>query len=120
MHNPQKVSDANEYQRAAQNFLVPNAHRLEYLLLGLASEAGELLEIFAKELRKNGYSYKETADKREEDLCSELGDLLFFVAVIAAKIDLSLSDVMKYNLLKLEVRKVAGTLDSVQKRVEGS
>ena len=62
-------------------------------LLGLASEAGQILNVFKKYLRD---SLDPTANR--EFLKEELGDLLWFIAAVATSIGLDMSDIAKANL----------------------
>ncbi|WP_186266933.1 nucleoside triphosphate pyrophosphohydrolase family protein [Burkholderia gladioli] len=97
----------NTYQREAQKTdRVPLRHKsddagsdLVVPLLGLAGEAGELLSEYKKHLR-DGDSHLLFRDRVSE----ELGDLLWYVANVAAKFDLKLDDVAKANLKKTQDR----------------
>ena len=68
-------------------------------LLGLAGEAGELLSEYKKHLR-DGDSHLLFKDRISE----ELGDLLWYVANVAAKFDLKLEDIATGNLRKTQDR----------------
>lgn len=64
-------------------------------LLGIAGELGTLATAHKKFLR-DGPSYK----PYREDVREEIGDLLWYIAALAAKYDLSLSEVADANLTK--------------------
>jgi NTP pyrophosphatase (non-canonical NTP hydrolase) len=68
-------------------------------LLGLAGEAGELLTEYKKYLR-DGDSHTLFRERFAE----ELGDLLWYLANVATKFDLSLDDIASANLAKCEQR----------------
>lgn len=68
-------------------------------LLGLAGEAGQLLSEYKKRLR-DGPSHERFVDRVAE----ELGDILWYVANVAAKYGLSLDDVAQGNLTKTRER----------------
>lgn len=68
-------------------------------LLGLAGEAGTLLSEYKKRLRDGG-SHAEY----EALVAEELGDLLWYVANIASKFELSLSAIAEANLYKVNDR----------------
>ena len=68
-------------------------------LLGLASEAGELLGEHKKWIR-DGESYKLFPERVKE----ELGDILWYLANVATKHGLDLGDIAKYNLSKIDRR----------------
>lgn len=67
--------------------------------LGLAGEAGELLSEYKKYLR-DGDSHRLFKDRVQE----ELGDLLWYIANLATKYRLSLSDIAQANLEKTQNR----------------
>lgn len=97
----------NTYQRQAQKTdRVPSRPKssdagaaLVVPLLGLAGETGELLSEYKKHLR-DGDSHLLFRDRVSE----ELGDLLWYVANVAAKFDLKLDDVAQANLRKTQDR----------------
>ena len=68
-------------------------------LFGLAGEVGELLGEHKKWIR-DGDSYKLFPDRVKE----ELGDLLWYLANVATKHGLTLEDVARYNLGKIQRR----------------
>ncbi len=69
------------------------------LLLGLAGEIGTLLAGYKKYLR-DGSAYELFPDNVEE----ELGDILWYVANAAAKLDLSLERIAESNIAKVTDR----------------
>lgn len=66
-------------------------------LLGLAGEAGDLLTEYKKFIRE-GERYRPFADQVSE----EIGDILWYLAVIANNADLDLQEVAMENLAKIE------------------
>lgn len=71
-------------------------------VLGLVGESGEFADKVKKLIRdKNGQLNE--ADKKE--LLKELGDVLWYVGVIAHLLDSDMSDVAQTNLDKLQSRK---------------
>ena len=75
----------------------------QYLITGLAGEVGELASIFAKHWRGDGnLKFPHAAD--------ELGDVLWFVAMLAKERGYDLSDVAQNNLNKLADRAERGKL----------
>jgi NTP pyrophosphatase (non-canonical NTP hydrolase) len=94
--------ELGEYQRTAQrtekkvqtegsDFIVP--------ILGLAGEAGELLNEYKKKLR-DGDAHERFSDRVAE----ELGDILWYVAATATKFRLDLEDIAERNLRKTQAR----------------
>ena len=93
----------NEYQSKASEVRLPSATPM-YALFGLSGEVGELHSLIAKAIRDGRtYSY-------DQNIKKELGDVLWFVAAIAADHGLTLEDVALSNIQKLFDRKDRGTL----------
>lgn len=78
---------------------VDDAASLIVPMLGLAGETGQLLSEYKKHLR-DGEAHRLFKERVSE----ELGDLLWYVANVASKFDLSLSDVAATNLAKVKQR----------------
>lgn len=90
--------DLHEFQVAAQGTdQAPGSDDKAIIvpLLGLAGEAGALLTEYKKLLR-DGPAYVSFRDQISE----ELGDVLWYVANLATKFDLDLSDIATANLAK--------------------
>lgn len=82
-------------------------------ILGLTGEAGE----FADEWKKIIFHEK---PMDEEHLKKELGDVMWYVAMICAAMSWSLEDVMKLNIEKLKARYPEGfTVEASANRKEG-
>lgn len=76
-------------------------------VLGLSDESGEVLAKFKKILRdKNG----KLTDEDKKEIAKELGDVLWYVSVVAHLLGYSMDDVAQMNLDKLASRKQRGTL----------
>lgn len=90
-----------EYQNEAKFFLDSPDTDHEFILgilaLGVSGEAGEVAEIMKKHL-----GHKHDLDK--DKLIEELGDVLWYLAAIASKLNISLDTVAKENLKKLRTR----------------
>lgn len=92
--------DFDKYQFETNETALSTAQKLEYLIPGLAAEAGEVAGKYAKFIRD------ETAYRiLRDDLFKELGDVLWFVAQICENLDLDMSMVAEANLRKLQDRK---------------
>ena len=78
-----------------------------HLVLGLVGESGEVAEKFKKWIRDLD-SDESRIDRA--DIAKELGDVLWYVAVLADYLDLSLDDIAKANLAKLASRRDRGLL----------
>lgn len=86
----------DEYQSLALRTANGNPS-VEYLALGLCGEAGEVAELVKKSLR-----HGKPLD--HEKLCDELGDVLWYLAVLANAAGLSLDAVAQRNVDKLKER----------------
>ncbi len=94
--------DADDFQREALKTLKEwgepgELSDIVYLALAINGEAGELAEVVKKAWR----------DKKELDidwLVEELGDILWYAAVLAHKLNIPLSEVMERNIEKLRKR----------------
>lgn len=105
----EEVMTAEFYEmKAGQTAIFPKYKALEYLALGLTSEAGEVAGKVKKLIRDGedveGFELKKIA------IASEVGDVLWYCAMLAKEVGVPLNDIMKENLKKLHGRKVRGTL----------
>jgi NTP pyrophosphatase (non-canonical NTP hydrolase) len=97
-----------EYQQAARRTAIYAAHhRVIYPALGLASEAGEVAGKVKKILRDQDGDF---ASAPLDAIRDELGDVLWYVAVLAGDLGLSLDEIAAANLAKLASRKERGRL----------
>ena len=102
----------NEYQAETAATAIYET-KVIYPALGLASEAGEVLGVIKKLMRDDHVRFDGNNSIKEahrENIASELGDVLWYVAALARDIDYSLNDVAIMNLWKLEDRKLRGKL----------
>jgi NTP pyrophosphatase (non-canonical NTP hydrolase) len=101
--------DLDAYQRGALRTAAPRDKRNEllHLVLGLVGESGEIAEKFKKWVRDLD-SDESRIDR--SDIAKELGDVLWYVAVLADYLDLSLDDIAAANLAKLASRQGRGVL----------
>jgi NTP pyrophosphatase (non-canonical NTP hydrolase) len=76
-----------------------NSASLIVPMLGLAGETGQLLSEYKKHLR-DGEAHRLFKERVSE----ELGDLLWYIANVASKFDLTLSDIAAANLAKVSER----------------
>ncbi len=76
-------------------------------VLGLLGESGEIAEKFKKILRdKDGHL--DEADRKE--LTKELGDVLWYIALLARYLNVELDDIATQNIAKLASRNIRGKL----------
>ena len=103
-----KDMDVNVYQdRAVATAIYPETHKITYPALGMAGEAGEVANKVKKIIRDGK---KSLPDDWQEQLASEIGDVLWYCAALARDLDMSLATIMAANLDKLKTRQEQGTL----------
>ena len=90
-------------EQAAETAVYPYGKADQYLVAGLAGEVGELASLFAKHWRGDG-------DLNHDHAAAELGDVLWFVAMLAHEIGCDLSTIAQGNLDKLADRAERGKL----------
>lgn len=102
----------NDYQTGARTTaLYPEEVRVLYPALKLAGEAGEVTEKLGKLMRDEGYRPgAQLTEVQRNALAAELGDVLWYVANLAADLGLGLEEVANGNLQKLASRKARGVL----------
>jgi len=102
----------DDYQtRARSTALYPKSSRVIYPTLKLAGEAGEVAEKLGKLIRDEGYvPGAPLSQPQVEALSKELGDVMWYVANLAADLGLSLDEVGRRNLDKLQSRKERGVI----------
>ena len=102
---------ANEYQlNAHRSAIYPSEMAIEYIALGLASEAGEVAGKVKKGIRDGKHWSGEQREDHRRSLLSELSDVLWYSAELCTVLGVTLQDVMQYNLDKLADRQRRGVL----------
>jgi len=96
----------NTYQQEAAKTAIYK-DKLIYPTLGLAGEAGEVANKVKKILRDNSGELEEDV---RQNLISELGDVLWYVAALATDLKTELSEVANKNMEKLNSRKNRGAI----------
>lgn len=100
--------DIDNYQtEASTTAKYPEGRGLEYVVLGLASEAGEVAGKLKKIIRDNDGI---VTDEHKEALLAEVGDVLWYCAMVALELDTALSRVARGNLDKLMSRNERGVI----------
>lgn len=96
-----------DYQVAAQNTAIyPRSQGLYYTTLGLANEAGEVAGILKKYIRDGDMTDEVLASK----VGDELGDVLWYLAMVASELSLDLNEIAEHNVDKLLDRQRRGVL----------
>jgi len=81
-------------------------HPINYYFLGLVEEAGEVAGLRKRYLRDEG-------NTDPAKLTKELGDVLWYVAMIGKQYGISMDDVAVSNIQKLTDRKERGVITGV-------
>ena len=90
----------NEYQKLVRSTAVyPEEYKVIYPALGLCGEAGEVAEKIKKTLR--GDTHRSDQLHRIAD---ELGDVLWYLAILAEDIGFDLEKIAEWNVDKLNRR----------------
>lgn len=96
-----------DYQAAAESTAIyPSTQGLEYVVLGLTNEAGEVAGVLKKHIRDGNVSDQEFASKMRK----ELGDCLWYLSMCASELGMSLDVIAEENIDKLLDRKRRGVL----------
>lgn len=99
----------DEYQfGASATAIYPADKAVEYLALGLVSEAGEIAGKVKKVIRDSGGNF--TDPDHRYDMAGELGDVLWYLACLCEEYGMDLGAVAQHNLEKLASRKERGVL----------
>ena len=105
--------DFNEYQQLAAKTAIYRETsqmwlpRVMYCALGLASEAGEVAGQAKRIIRDDG---GELNNARWRMIVEEIGDVLWYCAMLAQEIRVDLDTVAKQNLMKLRDRRQRGVI----------
>lgn len=98
----------NEYQKETRaTAIYPKEKALEYLALGIASEAGEVAGKVKKLIRDNDGVFTE---QNADSLVGELGDVLWYLAQLAELSGKELESVAIRNIQKLRSRHERGAI----------
>ena len=100
--------EMNEFQRQSlQTAIYPQELKTIYPLIGITGETGEVAEKVKKVIRdRNGLFSK--SDRLE--IAKELGDVLWYLSVLANDLGYSLDEVATLNIEKIRSRNERGKL----------
>lgn len=82
------------YQRFVNSKLLETSEPIDYCLAGLVEEVGEVARLVRKMHQGKGAVTKES-------MCDEMGDVLYYFTALLSNCDLTLEQVMDYNVEKL-------------------
>lgn len=93
-----RITSLDEYQKIAMRTLyqfISKKRQLEYAVIALCGEAGELANVTKKIV------FYEKTSVVKIDIIDELSDVLWYVACVADSLDVRLSDVATFNIDKI-------------------
>ena len=101
--------DLNHYQTTAlETAIYPNqGQNFTYPVLGLLGEAGEVADKLKKVIRDGDGLL---TDPVRDAVAKELGDVLWYLAVLSYELDHDLNTIAQNNLDKLASRKARGVI----------
>lgn len=102
----------NEYQQQAATTNIITDPTLQPICyaLGLCGEAGEVAEIIKKNIRNAGGDFSRI---NADSLSKELGDVLWYISMLADTFGITLNDIAELNMKKLNDRKDRGVIMGV-------
>ena len=90
----------NEYQKHARSTAIyPKESKVIYPALGLCGEAGEVADKIKKTIRGDS-----SLDEVSGNIAGELGDVLWYLAILADDLGITLDQIAHWNLAKLNRR----------------
>ena len=98
----------DEYQKQALTTAYTNPKHKDTLMdqtvwaMGIVGEAGEVIGKWKKMV---AYNEGTITDEFLQDIKKELGDIVWYIAVLANSLDISFEEIMEVNLNKLKDRK---------------
>lgn len=95
----------NDYQQLAKETAIypcDGINGILYTSLGLVNEAGEVAGKVKKMMRDDAMIM---TPEREAQIAAEIGDVLWYCAMLASEIGMALDDIAAMNLAKLNSRK---------------
>lgn len=109
--------ELNKYQsEALTTAIYPKAWAILYPALGLAGEAGEVCDKIKKIIRDGGYENIDQFDglwvtgEQGKEIAKEIGDVFWYLSVLAYELGYSLEDIARINIDKLRDRQKRGVL----------
>ena len=116
-----RIKTLKEYSEAAQSTCLASSFNFSHLAFGLIAEIGEVADLVAKWVRKrmafikNDFLVFNTSEEAEaqsfrDKIIKELGDVLWFVALLSEYLGVSFEELANRNIAKLAERKRANTI----------
>ena len=110
--------EINDYQKQAlRTARFPESEKYVYTSLGLNGEAGEVADKIKKIIRGDGGKAERNAngaliipDDKKVDIALEIGDVLWYCAVLSHELGFDLGEVAQMNIDKLASRDKRGVI----------
>lgn len=100
--------ELTDYQISAlETAVYPEQYNIIYPALGMAGEAGEVADKVKKVIRDDNSQFTE---EKKKEIAKEIGDVLWYCAVLAHDIGFSLEEVGRMNIEKLKSKQERGKL----------
>lgn len=98
------------YQHEAKKFAIykdnlSDDNNVIYPVLGLVSESGEVADKIKKIMRDTNIPLRDLSVETKTEISKELGDCLWYIAMIAEELEFDLSEIAEGNLSKLGSRR---------------
>lgn len=98
----------NEYQQCAlETAVYPEEYNIVYPALGMAGEAGEVADKVKKVIRDGNADFSPV---KCEEIAMEIGDVMWYCAVLADRIGYKLDTIGRMNHRKLKSRQLRSKL----------
>lgn len=105
--SPTVLTFRSYQEKSSETAIFPKQKALQYLALGLVSEAGEIAGKIKKIIRDdNGW----VSTDKEKALLKECGDVLWYLSQLVTELDGNLDEVAQGNIDKLFSRMERGKL----------
>lgn len=91
--------DIKTYEKESERTLIDKGHDMNLLhaAMGIGTEAGELLDAFKRKI-----FYGKELDV--VNIKEEVGDIMWYVAILLRELDLDFEDILQLNIDKLKAR----------------
>lgn len=101
------ISNDDYMKFTRETAIYPQDRELEYLTLGLASEAGEVAGKLKKVIRDNNGTVHEV---QQAAIVDEMSDVAWYLVRLCDHFNMSLDELLELNYRKLSARKANNTI----------